>query len=125
AEIEIAIVVVLELAGAAAVENVERIEPAGQCTQDILKAVRVVAPDDRSALLLRVVDAGSQRQIVEALAGDAGADADGLHELLDVEEHDVAVAFAVRQEVVAMLLAVVEKDAGRVEPGQVADRVFV
>src|SRR5262249_20745069 len=125
ADVEIAVIRVVERAAAAAVEDVEGIKPAADRAEHVLEAEAVVAPDDGAALLLGVVDAGSQSEIVIAAAGDARAKTNGLHETLDVQEHYMAVTFAVAAEVVPVLFAVIEENACRLEGGQVADRIAV
>src|SRR5205085_8198081 len=50
ADIQIAIVVILEAAAAAAVEDIERVQTSRQGVQDILGAEAVVAPNNGSAL---------------------------------------------------------------------------
>lgn len=85
----------------------------------------VVAPDDGAALLAGVVHAGTQRAVVVAFAGDARAQADWLDQLADVEEHHVTVSGAVGLEIVPVLLAVAEEDAGFLEALERADGVAV
>src|SRR5262249_60584901 len=80
ADVEMAVIRVVERAAAAAVEDVEGIKPAADSAEHVLEAEAVVAPDDGAALLLGVIDAGSQSAVVVAAAGDARPEADRLHQ---------------------------------------------
>src|SRR5262249_55617528 len=107
ADVEKAIVAIRKSAGAAAVEDIQGIEPTGQDIRRRFVAAGVVAPDDRAALFAGIVNAGTQRRIVKARAGNARSKADRLGKLLDIQQHHVAISLAVRFEVVAVLLAIV------------------
>src|SRR5262249_12522567 len=90
------------------IENIPCVEAVGQHTGHGLVAKCIVAPDGHAALFAGVIDSGAQRPIVVALRGNARPQTYGLHQLLDVEKHDVTVALAPSFEVMAMLFAVVE-----------------
>lgn len=95
-----------------AVEDVLGVDATGGDVGEGFESHAVVTPEDGGAVAAGGVDAALEGDAVGAGLHDAGAEADGVNELCDVEEHDVAVAFSVAVEIMAVFFAVAEDDTG-------------
>ena len=108
------------------IEEVEGVELSESRGDGGLHALSVVAPDDDAALPVSVVAGVGQGRVVGVEGVHEEAAADGVHDVADVQEHDVAVADAVRtQGVVAVFLAALDVVVGRGELVQEAGGVLV
>jgi hypothetical protein len=101
------------------------VEKALQPVRRVLMAEGVVAPDDGRARAAGLRDAAAKRRPVRSLAHDARANAHGLHELADIQKHDMAIAFAEPFKIMPVFLAIAKKQAGTAQPLEIRERVAV
>src|SRR5690606_32934038 len=125
ANVQIAIIALLEATCPAAVEDVEGIDPPRQDTRHVLVSVGVVTPHHGPPLRPRLVDARTQGPIVIPHPGDPRAKTHRTDEVFDVEEHNVAITLPKPVEVVAVLLAIVEQHSRRPKALQVSHWITV